>query len=232
MTDQLTLAPALHLTPTASGALHVVTTDERGPAERMLRTLLRAPEALRTDTVDLADLTGLTATDEAIGVVAAAQDAGWVEGRTEPLELPEGPLGTTLPKLLEPLSDSGQASLVDDQGFSLSSIGFSPEAELELSALAAEVVRLRQRRTTVAASTMPVTGWGLVDGHGASTVAIFPLRIGLQGFVLIVGGLPRLNHPSFVLLTTALSRRYDPASEPEVDALSAVHPPTGGTFHA
>ena len=26
--------------------------------------------------------------------------------------------------------------------------------------------------------------------------------------------------------------RYDPASEPEVDALSAVHPPTGGTFHA
>ncbi len=66
----------------------------------------------------------------------------------------------------------------------------------------------------------------------AGTAAAQTLRIGLQGFVLIVGGLPRLNHPSFVLLTTALSRRYDPASEPEVDALSAVHPPTGGTFHA
>ena len=232
MTEALTLAPALYIAPTAAGALHVVTDDANGPPEHLVRALLREPKHVRTDDADLAALTGVADPERALAVVAAAQDAGWIEGRTEPPELPEGPLGRLLPKLLAPLSDIGQAALVDDQGFSLSSVGFSADADMELSVLAAEVQRLLQRRTTVAASTTAVTGWGLVDHHGAPTVAIFPLSIGTQQFVLIVGGLPRLNHPAFVLLTTALSRRYDPTAGQEADDPSAATTSTGGPIHA
>ena len=73
-----------------------------------------------------------------------------------------------------------------------------------------QVVRLQQRRTTLAAaSATPVTGWALVDHHGTASVTIFPLAIGPQPFVLIVGGLPRLGHDPFTWLIGALSRRYD-----------------------
>lgn len=221
-----TLAPALFLSPTPAGVLHVVTQTDDGAAARLVRAALRAPEPLNTDHVDLCHLTGQADPQAALAVVATAQDAGWIEGRTEAPATVDGPLGLALPELLTPLSDVGQAALVDDQGFSLSSVGFTPEAEAELSILAAEVVRLQQRRTTLAAaSATPVTGWALVDHHGTASVTIFPLTIGPQPFVLIVGGLPRLGHDPLTRLVGALSRRYDtaPAERPP-DAES--EPPT------
>lgn len=232
MNEPLALAPALHLAPTSLGALHAVTSPAVGPAERLIRSLLRAPKPVLTDDADLCALAEVADVDTALTVVALAQDAGWIEGRVEPPPVPTGPLGLELPGLLEPLSEVGQAALVDDQGFSLSSVGFTAEAEMELSVLAAEVVRLQQRRVTMDASPTAATGWGLVDQHGATTVAIYPLAIGDQPFVLIVGGLPRLNHPSFVLLMTALSRRYAPTSDTQTGEPSAPNPNTGGPSHA
>jgi hypothetical protein len=224
--NPFTLAPALYVSPTPAGVLHVVTQVDESPAAEVVRATLRSLEPLTTDHLDLQALTGEADPQAALALVAEAQDAGWIEGRTDPPTTIEGPLGLTLPELLAPLSDVGQAALVDDQGFALSSVGFTPEAEAELSILAAEVVRLQQRRTTLAAaSATPVTGWALVDHHGTASVTIFPLVVGPQPFVLIVGGLPRLGHDPFTWLVGALSRRYDANSaDAPPDTVSA--PPT------
>lgn len=230
MNDSLTLAPGLYLAPTSLGALHAVTSTLVGPAERLIRSLLQAPKPVLSDDADLCLLEGVADAATALTVLALAQDAGWIEGCTDEPQTPPGPLGIELPALLAPLSDVGQAALVDDQGFPLSSVGFAPEIEAELAVLAAEVVSLQRRRTTFAASPTAATGWGLVDRHGATTVAIFPLSIGVQPFVLILGGLPRLNHPSFVQLVTALSRRYAPTSATQPDEPSAPH--QSGDHHA
>ena len=74
---------------------------------------------------------------------------------------------------------------------------------------------------TSAAATTPVTGWGLIDHRGAPSVALYPIAIGGQSFVLIVGGLPRLAQEAFVALVTALSRRYGaPADGPHLTRTS------------
>ena len=220
--EVLVLVPGLYLVPTGAGALHAVTTEDDGPAERLLRVLLRSSEALTTDDGELWSELGLHDPATLPGVVGEAQDAGWVEGRIRPPAVPAGPLGAELPALLAPLSEDGRVALVDDQGFTLSSVGFSAEAESELSILAAEVVRLQQRRTTAAAVTTPVTGWGLLDHRGAPDVAMYPISVGGQPFVLVVGGLPRFAQEPFVVLVTALSRRYAAgAGEPPSPNLSA-----------
>ena len=225
------LVPGLHLAATSVGAMHAVTSPVDGPAERMLRNLLRSSKAPTTDEVDLASLAEVDDAPTALTVLALAQDAGWVEGVADPDAAPEGPLGARLPDLLAPLSDEGRAALVDDQGFLLASVGLSPVEEEELSILAAEVVRLRQRRHTLESAPRPALGWSLVDEHGVPAVAMYPLAIGLHTFVLVLGGLPRLNRPSFVQLASALCRRYDAAADP-TDGPSGPHHQPGGTTHA
>ena len=222
-TDRLTLVPGLHLAPTGAGALHAVTSTDDHAVERLLRYLLRAPEPLTSDADNLWALIGLHDPAALPAVVAQAQDAGWLEGRSRPPAVPTGPLGAELPALLAPLSEDGRAALVDDQGFTLSSVGFSAEAVDELAILAAEVVRLQQRRTTSAAATAPVTGWGLIDHRGAPSVALYPISVGGQPFVLILGGLPRLAQEAFVALVTALSRRYAEADD-DAGPASGPHP--------
>ena len=232
MTTERTLVPGVHVVPTSIGAFHALTSKADGPAERLLRNLLRAPKAPTTDDADLPELAAVADAETAITVLALAQDAGWVEGVETPTELGEGPLGHHLPDLLAPLSDEGCAALVDDQGFLLASVGMAPAVEEELSVLAAEVVRLRQRRHTLEASAHPAPGWSLVDVHGVPSVALYPLSIGTHTFVLVLGGLPRLNRPAFALLASALCRRYDaPAADPS-DEPSGPHHQPGGTTHA
>lgn len=225
MTDDRTLVPGLYLVPTPAGALHAVTSPTATPAERVVRAVLQAPTALRTDDLRPAELSG--ARDDAAGVaaIADAQGRGWLEGHDEPPAAEVGPLGTELPAMLAPLSDEGRAALVDDQGFPLGVVGFDPDEEVELSALAAEIIRLRQRRSLVATASAAQTGWGLIDRSGASAVALYPITIGVQPFVLLVGGLPRLHHPSIVPLVAALSRRY---AVPDPQAPTT----TGGVTHA
>jgi hypothetical protein len=231
MTVPSSLVPNLYLAPTPAGALHVVTEAGSSAAEQLVREVLRAPHALRSDQADVMALSGASTLDAAVDAVAQAQQAGWLEGNTDVPLVPEGPLGKELPGLLAPLSETGQAALDDDQGFALSSVGFNADIELDVSTLAAELLRLKQRRGIVDSSSGAFAGFALVDRFGASTVGFFPLLVGTQQFVLIVGGLPRLHHPSFVPLVSALSRRYDSTAEPgETSTTSTTSP--GGSSHA
>lgn len=207
-TGRVVLAPGLFITPTGSGALRVVTGTSDGPAETLIRFLLRSPDAITTDTRDLVSRSGLADTDTLIGAIADAQRHGWLEGRARPLPMPEGPLGVELPTLLAPLAQNGRAMLVDDQGFTLATTGFTPEAADELAILAAEVARLRQRRSIEAASSAPIESWALTDSRGVPDISICPIQVGSQPFSLILGGFPRLHQQAFVTLAILLSRRY------------------------
>ncbi len=204
----LALTRGVYMVPTPAGALHAVTGGDDGPAKRLLRNLLRSEEPVRTDDFDVLLRTGLPSEEEGLELVASSQERGWVEGRDEPLVAPEGPLGQALPGLLAPLSDIGEAALIDDQGFPLASVGLTDDTETELSTLAAEIARLGQRRRAAATAVLGAGGWAIVDRFGVSTTAFFPLVVGAQPFVLTISGNPRLNHPTFATLVAALSVRY------------------------
>lgn len=219
---ELTLTPGLFAVPTPAGAYRAATVDGGGSRERLLRALLRSPRPLQLHEAQLVEWTGARSARDALEVLADTQSAGWVEGRTEPPEPPDGPLGLTLPELLAPLSETAHAALVDDQGFGLASVGFSPEAETELSALSAEIARLGQRRGAIGISLGATDGWAVVDRHGASSTAFYPLMTGTQQFVLILGGAPRLNHPAFVTLMWALGMRYDATPDSPADPPDAA----------
>lgn len=232
MTEPLTLAPATFVTPTPAGAYHVVTSALDGPAEHLIRAVLRSGVPVQIQDQDAASWTGAATTAAAIDAIAAAQDAGWIEGRSEPPAIPDAPLGEVLPTLLAPLSDIGHAALVDDQGFGLASVGFDPDEETELSAMSAEIARLRQRRSTTGLFAEAAQGWAVVDRHGAGVINFYPLAAGTQHFVLIVGGLPHLNHPSFVTLVWALCMRYDETADANRTAADPATVTTGGSAHA
>lgn len=225
------LAPGLYLTPTPAGAYHVVTSPDTGPAEQLIRAVLRTPTPAPVTEDDVVSWTGLRALEDALEVVADAQTAGWIEGCPEPPPIPTAPLGEVLPSLLAPLSETAHAALVDDQGFGLASVGFTSEDETALSAMSAEIARFQKRRGNIGPVGDLAEGWAVVDRHGAGAISFYPLAAGTQHFVLIVGGMPRLNHPSFVTLIWALSMRYDATSDTQTVASSATTS-TGGRTHA
>jgi hypothetical protein len=232
MTSRPTLASGPFITPTPAGALHVVTTEADGPIEHLIRAVLRSDSPVQLTDDDVTAWTGVRSRAEAIQVVADAQTTGWIEGRAEPPQIPDAPLGEVLPVLLAPLSEVGHAALVDDQGFGLASVGFSSDDETALSAMSAEIARFQQRRGTAGLLGHAAEGWAVVDRHGAGAINFYPLAAGTQHFVLIVGGMPRLNQPSFVTLIWALSMRYDATSDTTRTAATPATTTTGGRTHA
>lgn len=232
MTPRPTLNPGLYLVPTPAGAFHVVTDPSAGPAEHLIRSVLRSPKPVQVTDEDVAGWTGVRVAGDAIEVVARAQEAGWIEGWAEPPAVPDTPLGDVLPGLLAPLSETGHAALVDDQGFGLASVGFSSEDETALSAVSAEIARFQKRRGATEVLGGSAEGWAVVDRHGAGAISFYPLATGTQQFVLIVGGMPRLNQPSFVTLVWALFMRYDATTDTSRSVAGTATSSTGGTTHA
>lgn len=216
--ERRVLAPDLYLAPTPTGALRAVTVNERTAADDLIRHLLASGEPVTTAQADLWQRIGLAGPVELVEVVGEAQRHGWIEGRTRPAATLAGPLGVELPALLAPLAQDGRAALVDDQGFTLATVGFSADAAAELSVFAAEVSRIQQRRSIDAALPSSVEGWGLIDSRGVPSISICPIQVGAQPFVLILGGFPRLRQEPFVTLIAALSRRYAEAGVSDAPA--------------
>jgi hypothetical protein len=52
------------------------------------------------------------------------------------------------------------------------------------------------------------SAWAICDPTGRSELGFYPLHVGQQAFVLIIGGTPHLQGEEFVTMIQALSRRY------------------------
>ncbi len=203
------LVEDLYVLPTPAGAYHAVSSPEQDPPRRVLRRVL---QETTTPLLRLQALREWSESDEghALELLYRMQGLGWIEGFESPRASPTAALEDLLPQLLRPLSGSGKVLLADSQGFYLYATGFPHEVAEELSALSADLATLHERRRGLLHNNLGLeTGaWALVDASGNSQVGFWPLHVGDQRFVLVIGGMPRLNQPQLTELIWTLSRRY------------------------
>jgi len=214
--SEIRTAGALYLRPTPAGAFHLTSAPGADPVRHFLNALLREPATPPFAEAGLPDLTGSDSIGDALELLRRMQGLGWIEGLVAPRRSPEGPLEAILPELLLPLSTTGKVLLADAQGFHLASQGFAHETAEELSALSADLASLHQRRAGLLNRNLGMHGsaWALVDAAGHSRIGFWPLHLGEQRFVLVLGGIPCLNRPAFVDLVWALGLRYAQVAVP------------------
>lgn len=205
-----TVAKNLYLYPTPGGAYFATASAEEQPSRRLLRNLLLRDTTPRLSIPQIAEWSGLEDEEKALLLLHHLQVAGWVQGLQNPLKASALPLEQSLPALLRSLTDGGKALLADSHGFYLATHGYPHEVAEELSALSAELSNLYERRAGLLDKNMGVgsSAWAIIDAAGNSRVGFWPLYIGNRRFVLVMSGVPHLNHPDFVQLVWILTRRY------------------------
>lgn len=146
----------------------------------------------------------------AMGLFQQLLDRGFVALTEAPPEIPTGPLENILPGLLKQLSDSGKALLADDQGFCLSSTGYSAEQSETLAALAADLISLQERHKRVISGDLGLAGdsWGIMNAVGQSQIGCWVIHMGHQRFCLVLSDMPKLNQQAFSEILSCLARRY------------------------
>ena len=155
---------------------------------------------------ELADLDEV----QAMGLFQQLLDRGFVALTESPPEIHRGPLEELLPDMLKQLSGTGKALLADDQGFCLSSTGFSAEQSETLSALAADLISLQERHKRLLNGEMGLAGdsWGIMNAAGQSQIGCWVVHIGHQRFCLVISDMPKLNQQAFAEILGCLARRY------------------------
>ncbi len=210
MNSQYQIEKDLYVLPSPAGAYYAVSRPEDEAARRLLRSLLQQLVSPLLSLDGLKSWSGIENDDQVMELVGHIQSLGWVEGSDTPIEPPAGRLEDTLPDLLAPLSDNNKILLADEQGFYLCARGFAHETAEELSALSADLATLHERHAGLLKNNLGLrsNAWAVVDAAGNSEVGFWPMYVGDQRFVLVAGGMPRLNQPAFLQLIWALSIRY------------------------
>lgn len=206
---EFALTPDLYVTPSPAGAYYAAFSPERDLTRKVLFGLMSSENSRPLEISALQDLTGRDET-ETLEIVHRMQSMQLLQGFSEAQQAPTGPLDSILPKILGDLAGDGKALLADSQGFYVASHGYHHETAEELSALSADLGNLHQRHLDLLSRNMSLhsSAWGLIDAGGTSEVGFWPLYIGSQRFVLVLGGEPNMNRPELVDLIWALSLNY------------------------
>ncbi len=210
MSEKLSLNPALYAEVTPAGAYYAVSSPTPDSARRMLVRILREGSLAPLTEERLLALAEAETVEQGLQLLYRLQRLEFVQGTETPRPQPEGNLETMLPDLLGRLSDSGRALLADDNGFYLACSGFRHESAEEIAALAGDMLSLSQRHALLLKNNLNISNsaWAISNPAGHSELGFFPLHVGRQSFVLIVGGNPQLQGVEFVTLVESLSRRY------------------------
>lgn len=210
MAEKLFLKSSLYAEATPAGAYYAVASPAMDNARKLLgRILKEGSQAPLTESV-LLNWAETDSLDDAMALLYRLQRLEFVQGVSVPRALPEGNLETTLPPILEKLSDVGRALLADDNGLYLVSAGFRHEAAEEIAALAGDVLALNDRHALLLRRNLNIRGgvWACCDAAGRSELGFYSLHVGSHTFMLILGGTPQVQSENFVLLIEALCRRY------------------------
>jgi len=149
--------------------------------------------------------------DEKISeLIFQCQKMGWIGGVEQSIDMPDGNLEEILPGLLKCLSDRETAILADSQGFSICAEGVSEEAAEEICALSADIANMHDRHQNLIQKelNLQTSAWSLVNAAGNSQMGFWPMFMGEQRFVLVIGGLPQMNQMQLTNLIWVLYHRY------------------------
>jgi len=210
MAEKLSLVSSIFAEATPTGAYYAISNPRMDNARRMLIRILR--EGYRAPLIpdQLIDWAEADSLDQALQLLFRLQRLEFVQGITTPRSPPTGNLESILPPILEKLSNSGRALLADDNGFYLASVGFRHETAEEIGALAGALLSLNEHHALLLRNHLNLnsSAWAITDPTGRSELGFFPLYVGAQSFVLIIGGLPQFQTHDFLILTEVLIRRY------------------------
>ena len=200
----------LYISPTPAGAYYCISGPEQNPSRQLLQGLFKQRSTPPFSLESIKKWFLATNNDKLLDLLYHAQNIGWIEGLDEPKEAPEETLEELFPQSLPSLSGSDKVLLADSHGFCISSHGFPHETAEELSGLSAELASLHERRQGVLENNLGLntSAWGLVDAAGNSQAGFWPMYIGEQRFVLVIGGVPYLNQPELTTIVWALTTRY------------------------
>ncbi|NOZ54582.1 MAG: hypothetical protein GXP08_15855 [Gammaproteobacteria bacterium] len=209
MTD-FAIKENLYIYPTPAGAYYAVSSPTDDPAKKLLCTLFQFTESPRLSIDELHLCTGIKDKNEIATLLKRMQNLGWLQGCETPQSIPPGDFEEVLPELLSPLSDRGNVLLADNLGFHIAYNGFNYETVEQLSALSADISSLHERHLGLLENNLGLnsSAWAIVDAAGNSQVGFWPLYIGKQRFVLVIGGLPRMNQPILISLIWVLNIRF------------------------
>ncbi len=203
-------ADNIYLSPTPSGAFYAISSPAKEPMRTLLLALLRQEESQQPITNKLIEWTGVDDIEGVLSLVQQAQSLAWIEGLEEPITLPDSGFATMVEILLESLSNSGKALLVDGSGCTIACSGFDDETAEMLSAFSTDLIAVQDRHEKRLKKYfgLNIHGWGAVDSSGSSRIGTWPIYIGDKRLLLTIPGEPRFNCPEFTLLIWSLVRRY------------------------
>lgn len=203
-------ADNIYLSPTPAGAFYAISSPVKEPLRDLLLALLKLEESQQPNISNIIEWTGVADAKAVLSLVEQAQSLAWIEGLEEPIALPNSGFGTMMEILLESLSNSGKALLVDGSGCPIASSGFDNETAEMLSAFSTDLVAVQDRHEKRLKKYFGVNihGWGAMDSSGSSRIGAWPVYIGDKRLLLVIPGEPRFNIPEFTLLIWSLVRRY------------------------
>ena len=210
MAVELSIAGKLYAQITPAGAFYAVGGPNMDNNRQTLINVLRYGEADPLSDQHVIQWTGADSLEDGLKILFRLQRLGLIHGAEAPLPARKERLEDILPTLIGPLSDKGRAILADDNGFYLAASGYPHESAEELAALAGDLLSLHKRHGRLLKNNLNLASeaWGLVDPSGRCDLGFWPLHLGKQKFVLIIGDTPRLQNQEFVILVQALINRY------------------------
>ncbi|CUA83385.1 MULTISPECIES: hypothetical protein [Gulbenkiania] len=210
MSQTLRLHADLYAEATPAGTYYAVSGPQTGADRTLLLHILQQGPILPLNEERLLAWSGLDSIEEALSVLYRLQRLDFVLGRREGRPVPAGNLESRLPELLAALSSEGRALLADDNGLYYATSGFMHETAEEIAALAGDTMAMSRRHARLLNNHLGLqtAAWALTDPAGQAELGFYPLYIGRQAFVLVIGGLPKLQGQAFVDMVEALCRRY------------------------
>ncbi len=204
------LAEDLYILPTPAGAYFAVSSPLDTRVRRLLRALLRYRSSPHVDTDFICRCLETENEQEALEVLHRAQSLAWIEGYTEPRDVPGLGVGQSLQELVPQLSSVGKGLIIDWNGLSLARCGIDEAMADTLAALGADLIGVQERHAQRMSEQFgqATHGWAAVDAYGSSRIGAWPLYIGDQRVLLVLLGEPRLNDPAFLALVWLLVENY------------------------
>jgi len=198
-----------YILPTPAGAYYAASANKADPSRKLLFSLISQNTSQLLNKNQLS-LWMKEEEQDPLEILYRIQKLGWITTSIEKKEAPSGSLQETLPEIIKALSGSGRALLSDQEGFYLSTCGFSHETAEELSALSADIASLHARHSGLLHSNLGLSSaaWAVVDASANGHIGFWPLYIGHQRFVLVMAGVPQFNQAAYLDLVWLLNKRY------------------------